>query len=90
MAWTTEELKRRAAMWAARAKAAEQRDREAERKDRTRALVLLGKAFIDLAKRGEIDPALIERVDLVAKQGKGVRDLRYAIKKDLTGSGTVG
>jgi predicted metal-dependent HD superfamily phosphohydrolase len=89
MAWTAEQLREKAAKWAARAKAAEARDREAERRDRTRALILLGKTFIDLAKRGEIDPALIARADLIVKQGKGTRDLRYAIKKDLIGGGPV-
>jgi len=90
MAMTAEQLRAKAQAWAARAKAAEQREREAERKDRTRALILIGKAALDAARRGEIDPGFIAQVDLVVKQGKGTRDLRYAIEKDLTKPGPGG
>jgi hypothetical protein len=84
MAWTAEQLRAKARAWAEKARAAEQREREAERKDRTRALVLAGKAFIDMTRRGELDPAYLSRVDFIVKQGKSTRDLRYAIEKDLT------
>jgi hypothetical protein len=47
-------------------------------------LVLAGKAFIDMTRRGELDPAYLSRVDFIVKQGKSTRDLRYAIEKDLT------
>lgn len=90
MAMTAEQLRAKARAWAEKARAAEQREKEAERKDRTRALILAGKTFLDLMKRGEIDPCFIERVDFVVKQGKGTRDLRYAIEKDLTGPGAGG
>jgi hypothetical protein len=84
MAMTAEQLRKKARAWAEKAKAAEQREKEIERKDRTRALVLAGKAFIDMTRRGEIDPGYLSRVDFIVKQGKGTRDLRYAIEKELT------